>query len=170
MTSVIGQVDRMKGDRPDTAPLSHPTLTPSPLGKKYKPLDLRPLALVDFDFHFCKYHFWHTRGPGSLLRRPAGGLKLEAGLQPGAQQVAGEAGHAGGILRVLGCSVGGRSCLGRPDVYSLGAGGITCVTACSVSEMDPSLRIARGWGAQGNQGEVLQGDQVLDNRQVRTLV
>ena len=42
MTSVIGQVDRMKGDRPDTAPLSHPTLTPSPLGKKYKPLDLRP--------------------------------------------------------------------------------------------------------------------------------
>ena len=84
-----------------------------------------PLALVDFDFHFCKYHFWHTRGPGSLLRRPAGGLKLEAGLQPGAQQVAGEAGHAGGELAVHGDLEGNGHGLGRPEVATLRAGGIT---------------------------------------------
>jgi hypothetical protein len=39
---MTGQVDRTKGDRPDTAPTLFSILTPSPLGKKYKPLDLRP--------------------------------------------------------------------------------------------------------------------------------
>ena len=77
-------------------------------------------------------------GPGGL---PAGGPGLlEAGLQPGAQQVAGEAGRAGGELGVRGGLEGDGPGLGRPDIYSLGAGGITYVTACSVSEMD-----TRGW-------------------------
>ena len=76
-------------------------------------------------------------GPGSLL---------EAGLQPGVEEVAGEAGHASGVLRVLGNPGGGGPGLGRTDVASLGAGGITYVTTCSVSETNPlPLRLTKGW-------------------------
>ena len=77
-------------------------------------------------------------GPGSL---PVARLQLlEAGIQPGAEEVPGEAGHAGGVLGVRGGLGGDGPSLGRTDVTSLRiTGGITFVTACSVSEMDQRM-------------------------------
>ena len=57
------------------------------------------------------------RGPGSL---PVARLQLlEAGIQPGAEEVPGEAGHAGGVLGVRGGLGGDGPGLGRPYVSSL---------------------------------------------------